>query len=85
MRVGLLWYDDDAGRGLVEKVRRAAAHYERKYGHAPNLCFVHPDTFNGNGEHPNEKVGRVEIRPSRSVLPHHFWIGVADTSGNQNR
>ncbi len=24
------------------------------------------------------KVGEVEIRTGRSVLPHHFWIGVTE-------
>jgi hypothetical protein len=78
VKTGLLWFDDDPRRELEEKVLRAAAHYERKYGRAPNLCFVHPGAFDGNGKRPNKKAGGVEIRPGRSVLPHHFWIGVAE-------
>jgi len=78
VKTGLLWFDDDPRRNLEEKVLRAAEYYERKYGRAPDLCFVHPDAFNGNGKRPGKKVGKVEIRPGRSVLPHHFWIGVAE-------
>ena len=78
MKSGLLWFDDDPRRQLEEKVQRAAAHYERKYGQAPNMCFVHPSAFDGNGKRPSKKAGGVEIRPGRSVLPHHFWIGVAE-------
>jgi hypothetical protein len=86
MKTGLLWFDDDPRKELEEKVLRAAAHYERKYGQAPNLCFVHPSAFdgngNGNGKHAKKgdvvKAGKVEIRPGRSVLQHHFWVGMAE-------
>ncbi len=85
MKTGLLWFDDDPRKELEDKVLRAAAHYERKYGQPPDLCFVHPGAFdngNGNGKRGRHgdvrKVGEVEIRPGRSVLPHHFWLGVAE-------
>ncbi len=82
MKTGLLWFDDDPRRQLEEKVMRAAIHYERKYGRPPTLCFVHPSTLNGNGKHGKQgdvrKAGEVEIRPGRSVLPDHFWLGVAE-------
>jgi hypothetical protein len=76
VKVGLLWFDDDPGRRLEDKVLRAAQHYERKYGHTPTLCLVHRAAV-GNGGRPR-KAGAVEIRVGRSVLPHHFWIGVAE-------
>jgi hypothetical protein len=82
MKTGLLWFDDDPRRQLEEKVRRAAVHYERKYGQVPNLCFVHPSAFNGNGKRRVVKAGGVEIRPGRSVLPDHFWLGVAESAGS---
>jgi len=78
METGLLWFDDDPRRKLEDKVLRAAARYEQKYGQAPNLCFVNPDVFNGNGKKRTKKIGPVEIRPGSSVLPHHFWLGVAE-------
>ena len=81
MKTGLLWFDDDPRKELAEKVLRAAAHYERKYGQAPDLCFVHPSALkngNGNGKRRVKKAGEVEIRPGRTVLPHHFWLGVAE-------
>jgi hypothetical protein len=76
MKTGLLWFDDDPGKQLEEKVQRAATHYERKYGHAPDLCYVHPAALGSNGK--VRKVGDVEIRTGRSVLLHHFWLGVDD-------
>ena len=75
MEVGLLWLDDDRITGFEKKVLKAAAHYARKYGHPPNLCFVHPSALNGKG---TLRAGGVEIRPGRSILPGHFWLGVAD-------
>lgn len=99
MKTGLLWFDDDPRKQLEEKVRRAAAHYERKYGRAPTLCFVHPSVLNnsskrsdGNGKRGKQsrkqnavnKVGGVEIRTGRSVLPDHFWLGVSEDKGGQD-
>jgi len=78
MKTGLLWFDDDPRRQLEEKVIRAATHYERKYGRAPTLCYVHPSVLDGNGKRALKKAGEVEIRVGRSVLPDHFWLGVAD-------
>jgi len=80
METGLLWFDDDPRRELEDKVLRAAAYYERKYGQAPDLCFVHPSAFNGNGKRQVKKAGAVEIRPGRTVLRHHFWLGMAEQS-----
>ena len=88
MKTGLLWFDDDPRKQLEEKVQRAATHYERKYGQSPTLCFVHPSVLsdgkqnNGNGKRAKKngvnKVGGVEIRSGRSVLPNHFWLGIAE-------
>ena len=88
MKTGLLWFDDDPRKELTEKVLRAAAHYERKYGQPPDLCFVHPSALkngNGNGKRGVKKAGGVEIRPGRSVLPHHFWLGVAEKKARAAR
>ncbi len=81
MKVGLLWFDDDPRRELEDKALRAAAHYERKYGCRPGLCFVHPSAFNGNGKGEPKvvKAGEAEIRAGRSVLRHHFWLGLHET------
>jgi hypothetical protein len=84
MKTGLLWFDDDTSKDLEEKVRRAAAHYERKYGQSPTLCFVHPSALNGNGngsgDDSNLQTGGVEVRSGRTILPDHFWLGVAEQS-----
>ena len=85
MKTGLLWFDDDPDRTLEDKVARAAAHYQRKHGRAPDLCFVHSGAFDGNDNRKMTKVGEVEIRAGRSILPHHFWIGVDDETSKAKR
>ena len=83
MKTGLLWFDDDPNRTLEDKVLQAAAHYRRKHGRRPNLCFVHPNAFNGH-ELPLI-VEEVEVRTGRSILPHHFWLGVAESAGGNGK
>ena len=78
MKTGLLWFDDDPRKKLEEKVLQAAAHYEHKHGRVPDLCYVHPGALGDNGNGKPKKAGAVEIRPGRSILPHHFWLGEAE-------
>jgi hypothetical protein len=89
MTDGLLWFDDDPRKRLEDKVSRAMVYYERKYGHRPDLCLVHPSTFNqggmqqgdGNDEARRETwVDSVEVRPGRSVMPDHLWLGLDEHS-----
>jgi hypothetical protein len=73
MKVGLLWYDDNPGRDLAEKIRPAARRYRQKFGTAPEVCYVHPSMLGGNGK--VKQVGGVRVAPLSSVLRHHFWLG----------
>jgi len=84
MKQGLLWYDDNPGRDLADKVRQAARRYRQKFGAVPDVCYVHPPVtgpgtvalaLNGNGNGKVQKVGRVRVAPLPSVLRHHFWLG----------
>lgn len=74
MKTGLLWFDSDRNLSVAEKAKRAADFYAEKHGTRPNLCFVHPAMLL-NGPIP---VEGLQIRASNSVLPWHFWLGVAD-------
>lgn len=71
MKVGLMWFDDDAGRDLTQKVGRAARHYQRKFGRQPNVCYVHPSLL----ERGAPRVGSVRVASLASMLRHHFWVG----------
>jgi hypothetical protein len=79
MDVGMLWFDNDASLDLTTRVDRAARYYARKYGNNPNLCFIHPSMILKDEENGSEEqkitAGQVEVRLTKSVLPHHFWIG----------
>jgi hypothetical protein len=74
MNVGMLWFDNDPKANLEAKIARAAGYYEKKYGLAPDLCFVNPVMLN-NGS-MRAKTGEIEVRGNRSVLPNHLWIGI---------
>jgi hypothetical protein len=84
MDIGMLWFDNDPKTEITAKIARAAAYYQRKYGKSPNLCFVHPSMLPqpSNG-HPF-KSGEVVVRPSPSVRPNHFWIGVDNQDNPSN-
>jgi len=73
---GLLWFDDTPTRATSDKIAHAVARYRQKYGHAPDVCYVHPalldkgETGLGDG---------VKVLAAKSVLPNHFWVGVNET------
>ncbi|HBY92535.1 MAG: hypothetical protein M5U01_10480 [Ardenticatenaceae bacterium] len=73
MQIGLLWFDDDKQRPAAEKIAQAARRYREKFGRAPTVCFVNPSE-----PIESERVGNVVVRTLRTVLPHHFWIGVEE-------
>lgn len=80
MEIGMLWFDDGPG-SVKEKVARAAEFYAAKYGQKATVCMVHPDTL-GKVE---GRVGGVELLAERAILPHHFWIGVEEsTAGSES-
>ncbi len=74
MDIGMLRYDDDVKRSLAQRVAQAAEYYRAKYRVAPTLCFVNPVLL----PQGPETAGGVQVRPARTVLPNHFWMGVGD-------
>ncbi|MEA3350483.1 MAG: hypothetical protein U9Q82_07680 [Chloroflexota bacterium] len=86
MDIGMLWFDNDKKAGLDDKIKRAANYYQKKYGQFPDMCFVHPAMFSGNGNTRGVELcpqkgnppstERVEVRISQSLLPNHFWLGI---------
>lgn len=71
MNVGMLWLDDDKRRPFEEKVIRAADYYQEKYGCLPEVCLVNVKMLAAE-----KKVGQIEVQPVKTVLPHHFWLGM---------
>lgn len=68
----MMWFDDDKGRTLKEKIENAAAFYTEKYGAAPNICFT-----NDQALEDDLNVDRIDVKPHKFVRPQHFWIGLA--------
>lgn len=79
MTVGMLWFDNSKD-SLAEKVRRAVAHYVKKYGRRPELCLVPVGTEISKEE---RELDGVIVRPWRGVLPCHLWIGIEDQNEMQ--
>lgn len=71
MNVGMLWLDDDKQRSFEEKVQRAAAYYQSKYGRSPEVCLVNSKMLT-----TEKTVGQIEVHPVKTVLLHHFWLGM---------
>ncbi len=76
MNTGMLWFDNDSKTDLPTKIERAAAYYQKKYGTKPDLCFVHPSMMNEEAA----RAAGIEIKTTRSVLPHHLWLGVQEAA-----
>jgi hypothetical protein len=71
MKTGMLWFDNDPQLDLPNKITRAAAYYQKKYGQKPNLCFVHPSMLSDKSLQEG-----FEIRPTKMIMPNHIWIGI---------
>ena len=71
MNIGMLWLDADQMRPFDEKVSRAADYYREKYGRSPELCYV-----NNKMLAEEKSIGRIEVKPIKSVQVNHFWLGM---------
>ena len=77
MNTGMLWFDNDPKTTLEVKVQQAADYYRHKYGRTPDLCMVNPgflEKIQAQVDAPQS--GKIRIRPLRSIMPGHLWIGV---------
>lgn len=68
---GLLWFDDNRKKAFAARVKRAAQQYRRKFGRAPDTCYVHPNTLSGEDTMPKG----IDVVQSTLIQPDHFWIG----------
>lgn len=82
MNTGMLWFDNSSHVTLKAKVEQAAAYYRKKYHLQPNLCLIHPTMFEQSGSRgkgtTSFQVDGILVRPYRSILPGHLWIGVEE-------
>lgn len=83
----LLWYDDSRVRTDLEKVERAAARFEQKFGKPAAVCFVHPAT--SSLEHLQKTAFRslginVYVAQGRVPAPYHFRVGANGKTGGRS-
>jgi hypothetical protein len=76
MHTGMLWFDNDPRTTLSVKIQKAMDYYRKKFGSIPDLCLVHPSMLDVGQKQVD--LGKLIVRPYRSVMPGHFWIGVED-------
>ena len=65
----MLWFCDDK-KPLEERIERAAAFYQTKYGRRPTHCLVP----SGETEIPTV-AGPISVESRPGVLPNHMHIG----------
>lgn len=70
MKMGLLWFDDNARKSIVSKIDEGADCYRGKFGHSPNVCHVNPLNV--------VRHARLEVVPNPLIQPNHFWLGVEE-------
>lgn len=90
MKTGLLWFDNDPKRTLQEKLTRATEGYKKRTGKDANECHINLGDFDRAAEVvilkaakpdvPLEElfINGIKVKPSRTVLENHLWIGVSD-------
>lgn len=71
MKTGMLWFDNDPHRNLLEKIQQAASYYQQKYGTQPTVCFVHPRLQDISFESDLN----LEVKFNQAISPDHIWIG----------
>jgi hypothetical protein len=75
MKMGMLWFDEDSESSVARRIERASEYYQSKYGHKPNVCFVHPGMIEGIDDLPQ---ATLRVASSLRLLENHFWIGVEE-------
>src|SRR5690348_5713912 len=70
MKLGLLWFDDDAKRKVVEKLDEAAERYAERFGVRPTLAHLNPVQAEGLAHR------RLRICGDPGLRRNYFLIGV---------
>ena len=71
--IGLMWLDTDKKTTFSEKLLKGVDFFRNKYEVSGKVaCQVKeiPKDF--------EPIENVNVTVSKSILPHHFWIGLSN-------
>ncbi len=72
MKLGLLWFDDDAKRKVVEKLDEAAERYAERFGVRPTLAHLNPAQAEGLAHR------RLRLYGDPGLRRNYFLVGVDD-------
>ncbi|HEY7357436.1 MAG TPA: hypothetical protein VH590_13250 [Ktedonobacterales bacterium] len=72
MKLGLLWFDDDVRRKVVEKLDEAAERYAERFGVRPTLAHLNPAQAEGLAHR------RMQICGDPGLRRNYFLVGVDD-------
>ena len=70
MKQGMLWYDNQDGKKLNERIEQAVRYFTQKYGRSPEQCFVHPIMITED----NKTDLPVKVISDEKVLINHIWL-----------
>jgi hypothetical protein len=70
MNDGMLWIDDTKGMALKDKIERAVAYYQEKYGQRPNLVQVRTD------EYEDVQLPGIAVEPQPNIQKNHLMVGM---------
>ena len=72
MKLGLLWFDDDTKRKVVEKLDEAAERYAERFGVRPTLAHLNPAQAEGVAHR------RMRLFADTGLRRNYFLVGVDD-------
>ena len=70
MRKGMLWYDNENQRNMKEKIANAIDFFQSKYGHLPHVCYVNPQSLDGELSFN----AQVKVESSERIIKNHIWL-----------
>lgn len=70
MKLGLLWFDDDTKRKVVDKLDEAAERYMERFGVRPTLAHLNPAQAEGVSHR------RLRLSGDPGLRRNYFLIGV---------
>ncbi|MEM7346096.1 MAG: hypothetical protein AAF485_17795 [Chloroflexota bacterium] len=72
MQEGLLWFDNNPQRTLIDKVTLAAKRYQTRFGQRPTICYLNT----ADCDTAVKEAKGIRLRTAPNILRHHLWIGV---------
>lgn len=83
MHEGMLWLINSKSLLTPEqKIIQARDYFQKKYGRTPDLCLVHPTTFDQDPK--TIQIEQMTVRAYRPVLPGHIWVGFENKPGGDD-